>query len=92
MYRQALSLFPYCLDSSAFPEKILDLRQIENLMLLSSVVKIEGVKLEDIDDDTMDNIFSTEYQGGGEIANIKFQEDMVYITFVEPTGVYMFMK
>ena len=55
-------------------------------MLWSSVVKIEGLELEDIDEDIIDNVFSNEDHDGGEIAQIKFQEGAVYITFVEPTG------
>ena len=50
------------------------------------MVKIVGLDMEDIDEDTIDNVFSNEDQGGGEIANIEFQEDTVYITFDEATG------
>ena len=53
------------------------------------MIKIEGLELEDIDEDTIDNVFSNEDQGGGEIESIELQEDMVYITFKEPTGTYV---
>ena len=57
----------------------------------SSVVKIVGLDMEDIDEDTIDNVFSNEDHDGGEIANIEFQEDTVYITFAEATGSSMYI-
>ena len=50
------------------------------------MVKIEGLELEDIDEDIIDNLFSNEDHDGGEIENIDCQEDMVLITFKKPTG------
>ena len=67
------------------PGSVLNLEQIYE-EFKSSVVKIEGLELEDIDEDTIDNVFSNEDHDGGEIANIEFQEDTVYITFKKPTG------
>ena len=53
------------------------------------MVKIVGLDMEDIDEDTIDNVFSNEDQGGGDIANIDIQGDTVYITFAEATGTYV---
>ena len=55
------------------------------------MVRIVGLNIEDIDEDTFNIVFSNEDHGGGEIENINIHEDTVYITFAEATGTSMYM-
>ena len=75
-------------DTKSPYRSLLDLEQIVE-EFTSSVVKIVGLVMEDIDEDTIDNVFSNEDQGGGEIASIDIQEDTVYITFAEASGTHV---
>ena len=80
-----MTVFEESTDAKPPSGSVLNLEEIFE-EFRSSVVKIEGLELEDIDEDTIDNVFSNEDHDGGEIAKIEFQEDTVYITFKAPTG------
>ena len=64
---------------------VLNLEQISE-EFKSLVVKIEGLDLENTEEETIRIIFSNEDQGGGEIESIEFQDECAYVIFKKPTG------
>ena len=78
-------------DSMSQPTSLLDLQLLMDELSESFIVKVIDLEIDEIDEDVIDNLFSNEDEGGGDIECIEIdpEKSIVYITFKDSAGRYI---